>query len=81
MHNPTPHEITEAAEATTRIARDMARTLDAAAEQITRAAHNEDVHDMGDLLHQITRIQTIIRQTNEEIAPERLPRTVADLLS
>lgn len=81
MHNPTNAEIIEAAEATTRIARDMARTFDTAAEQIARAAHAEDVHNMGDLLHQIARIQTIIRQTTEDIAPERLPRTVADLFS
>lgn len=78
--NPTAARINEAAEVTARIAHDIARTLDAAASQIARAANPHDVTTHADLFHQIARIQRIIEQTNEDLAPSRLARHAADAL-
>lgn len=76
MTNPT---LPAAAEHTATLARDMARTLNSAADQITRIAHPDEVTTMTDLLHQAARIQRVIQQAHADLAPERIPQAIATL--
>lgn len=79
MNDLNDHKIIVAAECNAVLARDMARTLDSAAEQITRAANPYDVTTMTDLLHQASRIQRVIQQAHADLAPERITRFIAEL--
>lgn len=79
-HTITDQNIQDAAESVATITRDMARTLDHAADALTKASNPADVHDLTDLMDQINRVQRIIQQTDHELAPDRLTRTAADLL-
>lgn len=73
------HQIAEAAERNAALARDMSRTLHAAAERITDAANPYDVTTMAELLHQASCIQQVAQQAHADLAPERITRTIAEL--
>lgn len=72
--------VMEAAESIASLARDMAYTFDSAAQQITHVANPGDIHTIPDLMHQVERIQRVLQDVQTDLAPERIPRRLAEAL-
>lgn len=76
----TDQRILEAAESVASLARDMAYTFDSAAQQITHAANPNDIHTIPDLMNQVERIHRVLQEVQTDLAPERIPRRLAEAL-